>query len=206
MVTETWLYNNSSWVHVNRKNLLSYVFNCPGPIPDLKKNDRVPSTLGFDGLVGGEYKVLSKNETLPDDGVHGYVLPVKKYMELSSQGAISGTNLSQYLQGEFKSKTGFGTQDDPIFFSDKTLQVSNTGFYVAILCLTLALYINRTKWQGPNHLVWILGAVITSLMAMGLSVAGNSVVSLFDVLYIKRRMIITSCAFAVTAILISGQL
>jgi len=206
MLLETWLYNSASWVYVNRKNLSSYVFNAPGPIPDLKKGDDVPTELDYSGMAGGEYKILSESDTVPDDGIHGYVFPVSTYMEMSSKGEVSGTNLSEYLQGKFKSTTGFGNQDDPIFFSSKTLEVSNTGFYVAILCLTLALYINRTKWQGPNHLVWILGAVIMSLTAMGAAVSGNSVLALFNVLYIKRRLIITSCAFAMTAILISGQL
>ena len=205
MVIETWLYNNSTWVYLNNKDLRAYAFNAPGPVPDLRKGDTVPSGLDLRFSSGGEYKMLVENNGLPDNGRDGYVLPVDKYLEMSASGKIRGMDLSEFLSGDFKGHVGFGKQREPVFFSSKTMEISNTCFYISILCLTLALYINRTKWQGPNHLVWVLGSIVAALTGMGIAVSGNDVASLFDMLYIKRRFMIAACTFAITAILVSGQ-
>lgn len=153
------------------------------------------------------YEVMLDNEHLDASNVNtAFIIPVEKLDKLKSEDKISTMPLRKYYNSYFNKGLGNTRQEDPIFFSQRSNDISNTLFYVAILVLTLAIYINDIAFKTPYHLIWILASVIVSIIGMALSIGDKSEKQLNLLLFMKERLLIVSFAFAITSILVSWSM
>ena len=150
------------------------------------------------------YEVMLENDYLTAENVNtAYILPTEQFQKLKSEKKVDSIPLREYYNTDFNKDLGNTRQSDPIFFSQKSNDISNTLFYVAILVLTLAIYINDTAYKTPYHLVWVLASVIVSVIGMALSIGDKSQEQLNLLLFMKERLLIVSFSFAITSILVS---
>lgn len=189
IISEIIYKNAQTRVYVNRDDLKSYAFNVVNKNKSKSQVYSPPTD-----------EIVSSNSDLISDDSHGYLVKFDDF----HRNIKSSQSLNDYLDTSFREDIGFGRQDDPIFHSDLTLQSSNTGFYLAILCITLAIYVNRSSWANKVHLTWIVSAVTISLVSMGISFGKENITSQFNTVYIKNRLIIIAASFSITAILISS--
>ena len=177
----------SDTVFVDSKSGIAYSYDTKGG------NDE---TATYEVMINNEYLDTSNTNT-------AFIMPVEKLNKLKSEEKVTTMSLRKYYNSYFNKGLGNTMQEDPIFFSQRSNDISNTLFYVAILVLTLAIYINDTAFKTPYHLIWVLASVIISLIGMALSIGDKSEKQLNLLLFMKERLLIVSFAFAITSILIS---
>ena len=185
--------NSQTRVYVNKDDLQSYAFNV------------VSNNIDKDSLVnkGSDQIILDENEITVDEE-NGYLVKYDKFKEhIDKNNDI--VSMDKFMDDSFRKDVGYGRQDDPIYHSEINQEASNTGFYLAILCITLAIYVNRNSWKGTGHLTWIVSSVIISLITMGLSFGKLDATQQSNIILIKRQLILLAASFTVTAILISGN-
>ena len=193
MITNILFQNSQTRVYVDKDDLQSYAFNV------------VPSQINKGSVVnkGSDYVVLNEN-TLAVDGQNGYLIKYHDFKEkLNKNNDI--VSMSKFMDDNFRKDVGYGRQDDPIYHSEISEEESNTGFYLAILCITLAIYVNRNSWKGAGHLTWIVSSVIVSLITMGFSFGKLDATQQSNLIFIKRQLILLAASFTITAILISAN-
>lgn len=206
---EAWSYNAISWVFINNANLRSYSTNFPevknihkGEL-DGRYTDPVASARGeFIRPEVGDYKVMLENSVIPHSKKDIYLLPAEKYLEYLNSGKIVAEDMGTYLAGQFKHEYGYGNQKDPLFAESRDITLSNSAFYVVIICITWALYTSRAHLASNERMAWLIGAVGMGLLTGGLTYDTGTIRDRLTFLYVMRRVLILSISFAVTAVLI----
>lgn len=201
---EAWSYNAMSWVFINDANLRSYSVNFPDikniSVGELKENRGDYSQLIRPEV--GDYKVMLENNVIPHSKKDIFLLPADKYLEYQNTGQIVTEDLGTYLAGQFKHEYGYANQKDPLFAETREISLSNSAFYVVIICITWALYTSRAKIASNERMAWLIGAVGMGLLTGGLSYGADTIRNRLTFLYVMRRVLILSISFAVTAVLI----
>ena len=193
MIVNILFQNSQTRVYVDKDDLQSYAFNV------------VPSKINKDSLVnkGSEQVILNEN-TITVDEENGYLVKYNEFKKkLDKNNNI--VNMGKFMDDSFRKDVGYGRQDDPIYHSEISEEASNTSFYLAILCITLAIYVNRNSWKGAGHLTWIVSSVIVSLITMGFSFGKLDSTQQSNIIFIKRQLILVAASFTITAILISAN-
>lgn len=207
IILEAWNYNAMSWVFINNANLRSYSTNFPD-VKNIEKGDLntiQDDTNKLSKLIRpdvGDYKVLLENSVIPHSSKDIYLLPARKYLEYQNSGQIVAEDLGTYLAGQFKHEYGYGNQKDPLFAESREISLSNSAFYVVIICITWALYTSRAKIASNERMAWLIGAVGMGLLTGGLTYDTGTIRDRLTFLYVMRRVLILSISFAVTAVLI----
>ena len=174
--------NSQTRVYVNKDDLQSYAFNV------------VSNNIDKDSLVnkGSDQIILNENEITVDEE-NGYLVKYDKFKEhIDKNNDI--VSMDKFMDDSFRKDVGYGRQDDPIYHSEINQEASNTGFYLAILCITLAIYVNRNSWKGTGHLTWIVSSVIISLITMGLSFGKLDATQQSNIILIKRQLILLAAS------------
>jgi len=202
LLIEIWTYNSLDWVYVNNQNMSAYSVSFPN-VKNINKGEL--NKFDEKSLINmevGDYKILLENSVIPASNDTMYIIPANKFLEFQNNGQIVTEDLGTYTDGQFKHEYGYANQSKPLFSSEIEVDLSNTAFYIVIICVTWALYTSHTKLATNERLAWLIAAVGLGLLTGGLMYNSGTLRQRMSFLYILRRFLILTISFAVTAVLI----